>query len=63
VEFQERLTIDAALKRASELRAADFTRITLINVISGIEITDLEGLLEESGTDGSHSTPDENSAE
>jgi hypothetical protein len=48
VEFQERLTIDTALKRAAELRAADFRQITLVNVLSGVEISDPEGLIPES---------------
>jgi hypothetical protein len=47
VEFQERLTIDQALNKASELREAHFTHITILNVLTGVEITDLEALMEE----------------
>ena len=46
VEFQERLTIEAALNKARELRDAHFTHITIFNVLSGVEITDVEALLE-----------------
>jgi hypothetical protein len=45
VEFTERLTIDAALNKAAELRDAQFRHITLINVQTGVEIKDLEGLI------------------
>lgn len=42
VSFMDRLTIDAALRKAAELRDAGFHHVTLINVESGVEITDLE---------------------
>ena len=45
VEFQERLTIDQALEKARELRDAHFSHITIFNVLTGIEITDVEALL------------------
>jgi len=45
VEFQERLTIDEALKKARELRNAHFSHITIFNVLNGVEITDVEALL------------------
>ena len=45
VAFQERLTIEAALVKARELRDAHFTHITIFNVLTGIEITDVEALL------------------
>jgi len=45
VEFQERLTIDAALVKVQELRAAHFSHITIYNVLTGIEITDVEALI------------------
>ena len=45
VEFQERLTIGEALKKAQELRDAHFSHITIFNVLSGVEITDVEALL------------------
>ena len=45
VEFQERLTIEAALTKARELRDAHFTHITIFNVLTGVEITDVEALL------------------
>ena len=45
VEFQERLTIEAALVKAEELRAAHFSHITILNVLTGVEITDVEALL------------------
>jgi hypothetical protein len=45
VEFQERLTIDQALGKARELRDAHFSHITIFNVLSGVEITDLEALM------------------
>ena len=47
IEFQERLTIEAALAKAEELRDAHFTHITLINHDSGLEITDLDALIPE----------------
>ena len=45
VEFQERLTIEAALKKAQQLRDAHFKHITIFNVLT-VEITDVEALLE-----------------
>jgi len=45
VEFQEPLTIEAALTKAEELRAAHFNHITILNVLTGVEITDIEALL------------------
>lgn len=42
VNFTDKLTIDAALRKAAELRDAGFHHVTLINVESGVEITDLE---------------------
>jgi hypothetical protein len=46
VEFQQRLTIDQALAKAKELRDAHFTHITILNVRNGVEITDLEALMD-----------------
>ena len=46
VEFQERLTIEAALNKARDLRDAHFTHITIFNVLTGVEITDVEALLD-----------------
>ena len=51
VEFQEPLTIEAALQKARELRDARFTHITIFNVLSGVEIKDVEVLLESRGND------------
>ena len=45
VEFQERLTIEAALAKAQELRDAHFSHISILNVLTGIEISDVESLL------------------
>ena len=45
MEFQERLTIEAALAKAQELRDAHFSHITILNVLTGVEITDVEALL------------------
>jgi hypothetical protein len=45
LEFQERLTIEAALVKADELRSGRFSHITILNVLTGVEITDLEALL------------------
>ena len=45
VEFQERLTIDQALDKARQLGEAHFTHITIVNVLTGLEITDLEDLM------------------
>lgn len=52
VEFQERLTIEAALAKAQELRDAHFSHITLFNILIGVEITDVESLLVSQGSDG-----------
>jgi hypothetical protein len=46
VEFQERLTIEAALVKAQELRNAHFSHITIINILTGVEINDVEALLD-----------------
>lgn len=51
VEFQERLTIESALAKARELRDAHFAHITIFNVLTGVEITDLESLLESENDD------------
>ena len=45
VEFQEPLTLDAALAKAVELRHAHFQHITLVNTRTGLQITDLEELV------------------
>ena len=45
VEFQQRVTIDQALVKAQELRDAHFDHITIFNVLTGVEITDVEALL------------------
>ena len=45
VEFQERLTIDAALAKARELQAAHFSHIVILNVLTGVQITDVESLI------------------
>jgi hypothetical protein len=52
VEFQERLTIDGALEKARELRDAHFSHITIYNVLTGVEITDVEALLVSQEKDG-----------
>ena len=52
VEFQERLTIEAALAKARELRDARFSHITIHNVLTGIEITDVEALLISQANEG-----------
>jgi hypothetical protein len=46
VDFQERLTIEAALKKVENLRDAHFEHITLINQSTGLEISDLEALID-----------------
>ena len=46
VEFTEPLTIDLALAKAQDLREAQFTHITIVNVLTGVEIQDLEALLQ-----------------
>ena len=46
VEFQDRRTIDSAMNKAAELRDAGFARITLINVETGVEISELEQLIQ-----------------
>ena len=51
VAFQERLTIECALVKAQELRDAHFNHITIFNVLSGVEITDVEALLELQGSE------------
>jgi hypothetical protein len=51
IEFQERLTIEVALMKAQELRDAHFHQITIINVLTRTEITDVEALL---GSDVEH---------
>ena len=52
VEFTDRITIEAALRKATELRRAHFRHITIINVFTGVEITDLEALIaEQAGSD------------
>lgn len=45
IEFRERLTIDAALAKATELRDAGFRRITLLNAETGVEIKEVEQLV------------------
>ena len=47
VEFNEPLTIEQALARASELRDAHFDHITIINIRTGVAITDLEQIMSE----------------
>jgi hypothetical protein len=46
VDFQERLTIEAALNKVESLRDAHFEHITLINQSTGLEISDLEALIQ-----------------
>ena len=45
VEFQERLTIDEALVKVQKLRKAHFRHVTVINVMTGVEIRDVEALI------------------
>ena len=45
VEFQERLTIDEALTKVQKLRKAHFSHVTIINVMTGVEIGDVEALI------------------
>ena len=45
VEFQQPLTITSALDKAAALKEAQFRRITLINIQTGVEITGLEELV------------------
>jgi hypothetical protein len=52
VEFNERLTIEAALVKARELHDAHFSHITIFNVLTGVEITDVEALLVSQKNDG-----------
>ena len=52
VEFQERLTIGAALAKAQELRDAHFSHITILNVLTGIEIKNVEALLTSQANEG-----------
>jgi hypothetical protein len=49
VSFDDPLTLDQALKKAAELRDAQFQHITLLNTQTGVEIADLEELLRGSG--------------
>ena len=49
VEFDERLTIEAALEKAKELGESHFRHVTLVNVLTGIEITDLEAIMTDQG--------------
>ena len=46
VSFDERLTIEAALEKAAELKDAGFHHITIINQNTGTEITDLEQFIQ-----------------
>ena len=50
VGFQEPLTIEAALTKAQELRDAHFSHITILNVLTGVEISDVEAILAAQGT-------------
>ena len=50
VEFRERHTIEAALEKAQELRDAHFSHITILNVLTGVEISDVEALLVSQGS-------------
>ena len=45
VEFQERLTIDEALAKVQKLRKAHFSHVTIINVMTGVEIRDVDALI------------------
>ena len=45
VEFQERLTIGEALAKVQKLRKAHFSHVTIINVITRVEIRDVEALI------------------
>ena len=45
VEFQERLTIDEALAKVQKLRKAHFSHIMIVNVMTGVEIRDVEALI------------------
>lgn len=47
VEFKDRLMIEQALERVRELQAAHFSHITIINTLNGLEISDVEALLQE----------------
>lgn len=47
IEFMDRLTIEQALDRVRELQAADFSHIAIINTATGLEISDVEALLQE----------------
>ena len=51
VEFQERLTIDEALAKVQDLRKARFSHVTIINVMTGVEIRDVEALIGSDCTD------------
>lgn len=50
VESNEPLTLQQALTKAAEMRDAHFDHITIINIETGLAITDLEQIL--SGTEG-----------
>jgi hypothetical protein len=45
VEFQKRLTIDEALEKVQKLRDAHFSHVTIINVMTGLEIRDVDALI------------------
>ena len=45
VEFQERLTIDEALAKVRTLREAHLRHVTIVNVMTGVEIRDAEFLI------------------
>jgi hypothetical protein len=49
VEFQEPVTLEAALVKAQELQDAHFTHITIVNLRTGIEIADVEALIMRQG--------------
>ena len=56
VDFQDRLTIDAALRKVEDLRNAHFEHITLVNQATGLEISDVEALIQAQGDEnGRHS--------
>jgi hypothetical protein len=44
--FYDPLTIDAALVKAAELNEAGFEHIILVNTRTGVEISDLEELID-----------------
>ena len=45
VEFQEHLTIGEALAKVQKLRKAHFSHVTIINVMTGVEIRDVDALI------------------